>query len=340
MIFLFLFWLFSLLCWTTGGCGPLQDRCPPSHLPTHKWPEKGISLILSWLWTLSSTQQPHQITSGNALSLEKTENPPHLWKNIPKHLKIGRAPRPNRSQKSPPRHLGFLAPLPCCPGQPERRICGSHDISGSRSTRPSPKSGWPYLQHASVHDEQRVADVSLPAVFIMRQHVFEDLRSAEAGAPAWRLPHHGEPVRAIFVESSWKSQTDAEGAGLQHHLIMAWGPHPSQRRQPFLVSASYASMFVSKDGAGNLCKMANQHNNSLSLWFYGVKHAQTFLSVAAKTPGANLDTKLKWSPSEDFNLTAGPADIQIRLGRARFQQQQHVAALSAWKLQLIQPRCW
>ena len=69
-----------------------------------------------------------------------------------------------------------------------------------------PRKAAGHLQHASVHDEQRVADVSLPAVFIMRQHVFEDLRSAEAGAPAWRLPHHGEPVRAIiFVESSWKS---------------------------------------------------------------------------------------------------------------------------------------
>jgi hypothetical protein len=140
-----------------------------------------------------------------------------------------------------------------------------------------------------------------------------------------------------------RAKQEMQKAMLDCNTTWSWPGGLTPHRDDSLfwyVSASYASMFVSKDGAGNLCKIANQHNNSLSLWFYGVKHSQTFLSVAAKTPGANLDTKLKWSPSEDFNLTAGPADIEIRLGRARYQQQQHGAALSAWKLQLIQPRCW
>ena len=87
----------------------------------------------------------------------------------PNHLKIGRAPL----------HSTWVSWHHFHAAQVNLRIsgiCGYLWVTRvDGSGRPNhPQKPRPYLQHATVHDEQRVADVSLPAVFIMRQHV-EDL---------------------------------------------------------------------------------------------------------------------------------------------------------------------
>ena len=67
----------SLLALLLAMLDNWRVRSPPGSMSTispsnPQMTRESISLILSWLWTLSSTQQPHQIASGNALSLEKT----------------------------------------------------------------------------------------------------------------------------------------------------------------------------------------------------------------------------------------------------------------------------
>ena len=137
--------LFSSPCYVGQLEGAVPSRIDVHHLtfqPTND-PRKGsLSFFLGFEhWVLPNNHiRSHQVMPWAWRKLRILHTGERTCPNI---SKSGELHGQTGHKKSPPRHLGFLAPLPCCPGQPERRICGSHDISGSRSTRPSPKSGWP-----------------------------------------------------------------------------------------------------------------------------------------------------------------------------------------------------